>query len=65
MQQSTIWTNADLIHWRIYAELVVGGGGGGFNPCRAELRKRQFAFVFYHLFPSNDAGSSVIVAHRR
>ena len=29
MQQSTIWTNADLIHWRIYAELVGGGGGGG------------------------------------
>ena len=28
-RQSIIWTNADPIHWRIYAGLGGGGGGGG------------------------------------
>ena len=28
MRQAFIWTNADPIHWRIYAELGGGGGGG-------------------------------------
>ena len=27
--RAIIWTNADPIHWGIYAALVGGGGGGG------------------------------------
>ena len=27
--RSIIWTNADPIHWRIYAALGMAGGGGG------------------------------------
>ena len=29
MPQDINWTNADPIHWRIYAALGGGGGGGG------------------------------------
>ena len=48
-RQSIIWTNADLIHWRIYAAL--GGGGRGVNPSCAEfiLGNIKIHLHFYHI----------------
>ena len=41
--QAIIWTNADLIHWRIYAML----GGDELNLIRKEQDKAYFFISFF------------------